>query len=67
MLTHVLMGESHIDYSLAYVASGGHTSKGTKTAVQDARLALETITIEENAKCRKFISMILTKSNVASS
>ena len=67
MMTHVLLDMTPNDYYLAYVASSRHTSKATKTAAQDASVTLKVITIEIKEKCRKFLSMIFTKSNVASS
>ena len=66
MLTHVLLGVTPIDYSLAEVDSRQHTIKGTKTAVQDASVVLEAINIEVNAKCYKLMSMRLTKLNFVS-
>ena len=50
MMTHVLMGVTPMEYYLAYVASSRHTSKGTKNKAQDARVPLEAMTIEVNAK-----------------
>ena len=66
IMTHVLLGVMNIDYSLAYVASSRHTSKGNKTAAQDAIMTLKAITIEVNTKCHKLLSMRSTKLNVAS-
>ena len=66
MLTHVLLGVTPIDYSLAYIASYHHTSKGKKTATQDVSMMLEAIAIEVNAQYCKFLSVRLNKLNVAS-
>ena len=66
ILTNVLIEVTPIIYSLVYVASSRNTSKGSKTAAQDAIVMLEEITIEVNSKCRKFLSMRLVKLNVAS-
>ena len=40
MLTNVFLGMTPIDYYLDYFASSRYTSKGTKTASQDARVTL---------------------------
>ena len=64
MQKNIFLGVTPIDYSLAYVASIWHTSKGTKTAAQDARVTLEAI--EVNSKCRNLMNICLTKFNVAS-
>ena len=66
ILTHVLLGMTPIDYYLAYVSSIRNTIEGDGTAAQGARVTLEAITIEVNAKCCKLMSMSLTKLNVAS-
>ena len=66
MVTHVLVGVKPIGYSLYYVVSIQNTREGKKTTEQDTRVMLETITIKVNTKYRKFMSMSLTKLNVAS-
>ena len=64
--THVFLGVTLIDYSLAYVASICHTIKGTKIAAQNASVTIEAITIEVNAKCHNLLGMCLTKFDFAS-
>ena len=64
MLTHVLLGMTPIGCYLAYIASSRHTSKGAKTAAQDAIVMLEAITVEVNSKFRKLMRICLTKLNV---
>ena len=66
MLTRIFLGMTPIYQPLVYFASSQQTSEGTETAAQDASLVLESITIEVNAKCRKSMSVRLTKSNVTS-
>ena len=66
MTTHVFLGLKPIDQPLFYVTSSRNASKGTETMAQDASVILEAINIEVNSKCFKFLSMCLTKLNVAS-